>query len=88
MLILLLGGPLGEEFGWHGYALPALQTRHGWRVSSLLLGAVWGLWHLPLFFVAGTVQDRLLGLLVLLASGLLAWPHRRARADRPSDSKD
>jgi hypothetical protein len=59
LLILLLGGPLGEEFGWRGYAWPALRARHGWRASSLFLGGVWGLWHLPLFFIAGTLQSGL-----------------------------
>lgn len=59
VLILLFGGPLGEEFGWRGYAWPALRTRHGWRASSLILGVVWGLWHLPLFFIEGSLQSRL-----------------------------
>ena len=59
VLILLLGGPLGEEFGWRGCAWPALRTSHGWRASSLILGGVWGLWHLPLFFIAGTLQSPL-----------------------------
>ena len=39
-LVLLFGGPLGEEFGWRGYALPVLQERYGWRVASLVLGTV------------------------------------------------
>ena len=58
-LILLLGGPLGEEFGWRGYGWPALRIRKGWRAASLILGVVWGLWHLPLFFIEGTLQSRL-----------------------------
>ena len=54
--ILVLGGPLGEEFGWRGYALPALETKFGWRVASLIVGAIWALWHLPLFFIPGMAQ--------------------------------
>jgi membrane protease YdiL (CAAX protease family) len=45
----LLGGPLGEEPGWRGYALPRLQTALGPVRSSLILGLLWTGWHLPLF---------------------------------------
>jgi membrane protease YdiL (CAAX protease family) len=66
-LVLLLGGPMGEEFGWRGYALPALQDRLGWRAASLGLGLVWGVWHLPLFFIDGTAQAHIPLALFLLS---------------------
>jgi uncharacterized protein len=58
-LVFLIGGPLGEEFGWRSYALPALGSRMGWRMASLIIGVVWGLWHLPWFFTAGTAQSQM-----------------------------
>ena len=58
-LILIIGGPMGEEFGWRGYALPALSARMGWRWASLIVGAVWGAWHLPLFFIPGMAQAQM-----------------------------
>lgn len=44
----------GEEIGWRGFALPRLAARIGLAWSSVVLGAVWALWHLPLFFVPGS----------------------------------
>jgi len=46
----ILGGPLGEEPGWRGFALPRLQLLHGPLAGSLILGILWALWHLPLFW--------------------------------------
>jgi membrane protease YdiL (CAAX protease family) len=43
----------GEEIGWRGFALPLLAARLGLARASLLLGIVWAVWHLPLFFVPG-----------------------------------
>ena len=73
-LVLLVGGPLGEEFGWRGYAMPALMARNDWRTASLVIGVVWGLWHLPLFFMAGTAQSQMpipVFLLNILAGAVL-----------------
>lgn len=44
----LLGGPLGEEAGWRGFALPRLQRHLDPVSSSLILGFLWANWHLPL----------------------------------------
>lgn len=44
-------GPLGEELGWRGYALPyLLRTTGPWR-ATLVLGALWTFWHLPMMFL-------------------------------------
>jgi membrane protease YdiL (CAAX protease family) len=53
MLTALPFGPLGEELGWRGYALPKLQERHNALVSSLIIGALWAFWHLPVFWAPG-----------------------------------
>jgi membrane protease YdiL (CAAX protease family) len=43
------GGPLGEEIGWRGFALPRMQPRYGSLWGTLLLGIPWAFWHLPQF---------------------------------------
>ncbi len=42
--------PLWEEVGWRGFGLPGLQQSYGPVVGTIILGALWGLWHLPFFF--------------------------------------
>jgi len=50
LVLALISGAMGEELGWRGFALPWLQTRFGALSASLVVGIVWGLWHLPLWF--------------------------------------
>ena len=42
--------PMWEEIGWRGFGQPYLQRQHGPVVGTLILGALWGVWHLPFFF--------------------------------------
>lgn len=48
---------LGEEPGWRGFALPRLQLQYGPLSGSLILGVLHGLWHLPVYFIPGTILD-------------------------------
>ena len=81
-LVFLVGGPPGEEFGWRGYALPAIQQRLGWRSASLVLGVIWGVWHLPLFFIAGTAQGNgsipVFFVLIVATSVFYTWLYQRS----------
>jgi len=72
-LVLFLFGPLPEELGWRGYGLDSLHTRFPLLQSSLMLGAVWAFWHLPLSFLPGSFQQGLLQYPPLFVSFYLSF---------------
>ena len=55
-IFLTIAAGIGEEFGWRGFLLPRLQTRHNALVSGLIVGVAWATWHIPMFFIKGTIQ--------------------------------
>jgi len=52
-------GPLGEELGWRGFALPRMLRRWKPVTASIVLGIIWGVWHLPAFYVSTLSQSQL-----------------------------
>ncbi len=56
MVLMAIKGPV-EEFGWRGLALPLLQRKFAPFWAGLLVGIVWGFWHLPAFLLSGTPQS-------------------------------
>jgi hypothetical protein len=76
-LNLLYTGPLCEELGWRGYALPRLLGQFNPLAASLILGIFWGVWHLPSFYISSVVQSSLslpaFLLFGLFTSILMTW---------------
>ncbi|TQO19475.1 CAAX prenyl protease-like protein [Rhodoglobus vestalii] len=76
VFMVYLGGGQ-EEIGWRGFALDRLLNRHNDLVASLILGVVWALWHVPLWFMAGTSQGFMpfgaFLIMILSLSVILTW---------------
>jgi membrane protease YdiL (CAAX protease family) len=70
-------GPLGEELGWRGFALPRLLKDRSALSAGVILGVIWGVWHLPAFILAGTPQNNmsfpLFMIGVVALSVLMTW---------------
>jgi membrane protease YdiL (CAAX protease family) len=74
---------LTEESAWRGFALPRLQARMQPLAAALVLGVLWGLWHIPLFLIADSFQSTIpfAGFLVsiLATSVLTSWIFNHTR---------
>jgi membrane protease YdiL (CAAX protease family) len=79
-VMVLVGGPLGEELGWRGYALPALVRDHRPLTAVGLLGLAHLLWHLPLFFADGPPSPAPFAIDLLSGGVVLAWLLFRTRS--------
>jgi len=92
MVVLMpWNGPVGEEFGWRGYALPKLQNKYGALTASLIIGTIWGIWHLPSFFapqgVVGAIATKI-GMVFIIPytlgtianSVFMTWVYNRSKA--------
>ena len=83
LYILLLAGPLQEEFAWRGTLQPWLEQRISPAWASLGVGLVWGVWHLPLFLTPGHgvyYERPFFGLLIttVLISFIFTYLYRRS----------
>lgn len=70
----------GEEMGWRGYVLPRLQAKHSALGSSLILGALWGVWHLPKYLAPGNTGSFALMLVKVFADAVIyTWVYNNTK---------
>lgn len=55
--VFLYGGE--EELGWRGIMQPILEKNIKYPIATMITGAVWGIWHIPLWFINGTSQQNI-----------------------------
>ena len=86
LIPLVILGPLSEEIGWRGYLEKQADGFMNPLLKPLVIGVVWALWHLPLFYLLGTTQQvndvnfLTFSFLVILLSIIMS--HYRQRTDR------
>lgn len=57
----------GEEYGWRYYLMPVMQKKFGLKLGVILLGIVWGLWHIPvdtLYYTTDSVPQMIVGQMI------------------------
>ena len=79
LFLSLITGPLNEEAGWRGYALPRLQSRFSALTSSIILGILWGFWHLPLYLVYNRMPFYIFIFLNIILSIFITWAYNNTK---------
>ncbi|MBF0577579.1 CPBP family intramembrane glutamic endopeptidase [Dysgonomonas sp. GY617] len=79
MLLFVILGSIGEEIGWRGFLLPQLHKTHSLFVSSVIIGLLWGVWHLNIQLVF-LVFITYLGL-VLMFSFITSWLYEKTNGN-------
>lgn len=83
---VLLANGFGEEIGWRGFLADALLHRFSRGITATFVWVVWGLWHLPLFWIVGNFMDLGVGgtigwtLGLLTGSIFLTWMYDSAKS--------
>jgi uncharacterized protein len=78
-LIMVVGGPLGEELGWRGFVLPTLLKRHGPIAATLILTPMWIAFHLPWILNEPAQYGPAWALAILGMALTMTWLYMRTR---------
>ncbi|MFF7759539.1 CPBP family intramembrane glutamic endopeptidase [Streptomyces griseorubiginosus] len=90
LLIQMITTGLAEEPGWREFAMPRMQQRHGPLIATLVVGVLWGCWHLPLFLtewgggphVSWTVPAQFVAMTIAF-SFVMTWVFNRSGESMP-----
>ncbi|HEY6056704.1 MAG TPA: nitroreductase/quinone reductase family protein [Candidatus Limnocylindrales bacterium] len=84
VILAFLANGFGEEVGWRGFAQPQLERRMSFLRASVVVAAVWAIWHVPSFPVIESYRLMGLGVIPIFAFGLgsgaivLGWLYDRS----------
>ncbi len=74
--VAMLIGSVAEEIGWRGFLLPNLQKRYTPFISSIIVGILWGVWHLN--FTGGIGGFVLYTVTIIEMSILMTWVYNKS----------
>lgn len=77
--LAILVGSTAEEIGWRGFLLPNLQKKHTPFISSIIVGILWGIWHLN--FTGGILGFVLYTVTIIEMSILMTWIYNKSNGN-------